>query len=47
VGIGKNLEVSFIWRELRGVVDICEGQAWDSEVSKFRVRHVPELRRGW
>lgn len=40
MGIGKNLEVSFVWRELRRVVDICEVQAGDSEVSKFRVRHV-------
>jgi hypothetical protein len=43
VRIGKNLEVPFIWRELRRVVDICECQAWDSQVSKFRVGHVPRL----
>ena len=46
MGIGKNLEVSFVGRELRRVVDICEVQAWDSEVSEFRVRHGLGLRGG-
>lgn len=44
VGIGEDLEVSLVGRELRRVVDIRECQPWDPEVSKVRVWHVPALR---
>jgi hypothetical protein len=44
VRVRKDLEVPLVRRKLRRPVNICECQAWDPKVSKFRVGHVPEPR---
>lgn len=40
VRIREDLEIFFVRRKMRRPVDIGELQAWDPEVSKFRVWHV-------
>jgi hypothetical protein len=41
VRVCEDFEIALVGCKSRRVVDICKGQAWDSEVSKLRVRHFP------